>query len=86
MRAGSVTTVAYFVIGATMRTISASWSPSWRSPATGVAARQVSRLTCPDSTIIGIESVQAPNTPFIALMPPGPVVTMQTPGRSARRA
>ncbi len=69
-----------------MRTISASWSPSWRSPGTGVVARQVSRLTWPEMTSIGTESVQAPNTPFKALMPPGPVVTLITPTPPDTRA
>ena len=50
------------------------------APGTGVVARQVARLTCPETMIIGTESVQAPNTPFSALMPPGPVVTLSTGG------
>ncbi len=46
----------------------------------------VSRFTCPEITSIGTESVHAPNTPFSALMPPGPVVTLSTAGFSATRA
>lgn len=34
----------------------------------------------------GIESVNAPNTPFRALIPPGPVVTLRMPGVFAMRA
>ena len=40
----------------------------------------VSRLTCPEITTIGCESTYAPNTPFNALIPPGPVVTLTTAG------
>ncbi len=46
----------------------------------------VSRFTWPEMTSMGMESVQAPNTPFSALMPPGPVVTLTTPGMSLIRA
>ena len=46
----------------------------------------ISRLTCPETTTIGIESVQAPKTPFSALIPPGPVVTQTDAGQSRRRA
>ncbi len=35
----------------------------------------VSYLTCPEMTIIGIESNQPPTTPVMAFVPPGPVVT-----------
>ncbi len=44
------------------------------------ARMQVSRLTWPETMSIGMESVQAPKTPLRALMPPGPVVTLTTPG------
>src|SRR5579863_4865819 len=37
------------------------------------------RLTCPDTISMGVESSHAPATPVIAFVPPGPVVTMQTP-------
>ena len=36
-----------------------------------------SYLTCPDRISIGIESSQAPTTPVIAFVPPGPVVTQR---------
>jgi len=39
---------------------------------------QVCRFTWPDNTSMGMESVHAPNTPFNALMPPGPVVPTET--------
>ena len=47
---------------------------------------EVSRFTCPDRISIGIESVHAPNTPFSALMLPGPEVTFSSPGVFVIRA
>ena len=47
---------------------------------------QVSRFTWPEITSMGMESVQAPKTPLSALMPPGPVVTLTTPGWPVIRA
>ena len=35
---------------------------------------------------MGTESVQAPKTPFSALIPPGPVVTLRTAGVPVTRA
>ena len=75
---GSLTKTAYFVMPAAIRTMSTSWSPSWRSPSTSWQAMHVSRLTCPEITKSGTESVHAPKTPLSALMPPGPVVTFNT--------
>ena len=46
----------------------------------------VSRLTWPEITSRGIESVQAPKTPLRALMAPGPVVTLTTPTLPVTRA
>ena len=46
----------------------------------------VSRLTWPDITSMGMESVQAPNTPLRALTAPGPVVTLTTPTLPVTRA
>ena len=37
--------------------------------------RVVSNLGCPETTIIGTLSTHAPCTPFIAFVPPGPLVT-----------
>ena len=37
------------------------------------------RFTCPEITIIGVESSHAPATPVIALVPPGPDVTRTGP-------
>ena len=81
---GSVTITAYLVIGATSLTMSSSWSPSWRS-GRGVLRTVVSNLTCPDTTIMPIESVQAPQTPVIAFVPPGPVVTLTAARRFVSR-
>ena len=37
------------------------------------------RFTWPERKSTGVESSHAPATPVTALVPPGPVVTMQTP-------
>ena len=46
----------------------------------------VSVLICPEMTIIGMESSQASATPVMALVPPGPLVTLTTAGIPATRA
>ena len=76
---GSVTHTAYFVTGRAIATMSTSWSPSCRS-GTEYDDIIVSRFTCPDTTIIGSESTNAPNTPVSAFVPPGPVVTCTSAG------
>ena len=40
-----------------------------------LAGTVVAYLACPEKTSIGIESIQAPKTPVIAFVAPGPVVT-----------
>ena len=37
-------------------------------------------LTCPDITITGVESIKAVANPVMALVAPGPEVTIATPG------
>ena len=49
-----------------------------RRPILGQEAIVVSNLTCPEMTIIGMESSHAPMTPVSAFVPPGPVVTDTT--------
>ena len=58
----------------------ASWSPSCLKFLSEYDLTRVSFLTCPEIMIIGMESVNAPNTPFKALIPPGPLVTLTTAG------
>ena len=56
-------------------------STSWK------ASEPMKRLcTCPDSTTIGIESMNAVAMPVTALVAPGPDVTSTTPGRPVARA
>ena len=56
MSAGLSTNSAILVIGFTMATMSASWSPSCRS-GTPELARRVSRFTWPEITTMPMESV-----------------------------
>ena len=82
MSAGSRTVTAYFVIGRTIERMSTSCTPSCRIPSgSSVVASNIrsGRFTCPDTNSTGVESSQAPATPVTALVPPGPVVTMQKP-------
>ena len=75
--------------GLAMAMVGPSWSPSWRRPRTcrgSWKSMQVSRLICPERTIIGIESVKAPCTPLSAFTAPGPVVSMTTAGLPVMRA
>ena len=76
MVAGSVTIAAYFVTGRAIAMMSAFLVAELSAAAAQYEATIiVSRLTCPDTTIIGSESTNAPNTPVSAFVPPGPVVT-----------
>ena len=75
-----ITVFAIFVIGRAASTMLYSWSPSCRSFRCGQEVIIVARLICPDITIIGTESSHAPITPVRAFVPPGPVVTLTTPG------
>ena len=70
-------TLLYFVIGFINSWIFASWIPIYL-----VFEFAIKSLvsTCPDKTIIGIESIQAPITPVIAFVPPGPDVTDKIAG------
>ena len=85
MLAGSMTSAAYLVIGRTMSTIGASWSPSWRS-GRPLRATVVSLRTWPDTYSAGTESCHWPSTPVTAFVPPGPLVTQTTPGSPVTRA
>ena len=67
----------YFVIYLTISIIFISWSPNCLSPS--LPAPIVSVLIWPEITSTGIESVQAPYTPVMAFVPPGPLVTTETP-------
>ena len=65
---------AYFVMGSTDGVMSYSctpivriFKPLWRTV--------VSYRTCPDRTIIGMESIHAHKTPVMAFVAPGPEVT-----------
>ena len=71
---------AIFVIGRAASTMLYSWSPSCRNFRCGQEVIIVARLICPEITIIGTESSHAPITPVNAFVPPGPVVTLTTPG------
>ena len=84
MLAGSVTMTAYLVMGATMGVMSSSWSPSWRRGRPKERTR-VSRFTWPETTMSPRESVQAPCTPVMALLPPGPEVTFTAASRPVSR-
>ncbi len=64
--------------------MSTSWSPSWRS-GSAVLRTSVSHFTWPDTTTMPSESVQAPNTPVIALVAPGPAVTFTAARRLVSR-
>jgi hypothetical protein len=80
MVVGSVTITAYLVIGPTSRVMSTSWSPSCRR-GRSVLRTSVSHFTCPEMTTMPNESTQPPNTPVIAFVPPGPVVTFTAASR-----
>jgi len=66
-----------FTIGREMPTISVSWNAS--SPTRWLA-------TWPESTTMGIESIDAVAIPVMALVAPGPDVTSTTPGLPVARA
>ncbi len=72
------------MIGPAIARMSASWSPSWRKESFRWRI-EVSRLIWPETTTMPRESVQAPKTPFSALIPPGPVVTLTAASRPERR-
>ena len=82
MSLGSRMVTAYFVIGATMEQMSTSCTPSWRMPSglpETASNMRSGRFTWPETNKTGVESSHAPATPVTALVPPGPVVTMQNP-------
>jgi hypothetical protein len=66
---GSSRVTAYLVMPRTMGMISTSWTPLWRR---GRPARRSVRLTPPEMTSRGMESIQAPATGVIMLVAPGP--------------
>ena len=71
---------AYLHMQLTACTMSYSWSPMARMSTPDQRA-VLSKRTCPLMTIMGRESSQAPRTPVMALVPPGPLVTQQRAGR-----
>ena len=77
MSAGSITVTAYLVIGADHRD-DVDFLHAHLTDA-GVGPSRSARFAWPESTSIGVESSHAPATPVIALVPPGPAVTRQTP-------
>ncbi len=72
---GSITTVAYFVTGNAIPTMSVSWKASLPSSARG---------TLPVIATIGTESIIAVARPVTRLIAPGPDVAMATPTPSWR--
>ncbi len=72
IRAGSSTSAVHLAMVANTRAISSSWNAS-RS--------RSERATWPTSSSIGAESWAASWTPTLALVAPGPRVTMQIPGQ-----
>ena len=66
-----------FTIGREIPTMSVSWKASVPTMPLG---------TWPDSTTMGMESMQAVAMPVMALVAPGPEVTSTTPGLPVARA
>ena len=81
MLCGSVIVTAYFVTDCTMGTISTSCTPTCRTPSGVPSAWYIrsARFTWPEMKRHGVESSQAPTSPVMALVAPGPVVTSATP-------
>jgi len=74
--AGSSRVTAYLVMERTMGTMSTSCTPPWRR---GRPLSRSARLTWPEMKNSGNDSIHAPATGVMALVAPGPVVTMQVP-------
>ena len=84
MDSGSMTVIAYLVIGASEGDDVELLRSELADPR---ANRFMSaRLTCPEITRQGVDSSHAPATPVIAFVPPGPVVTSTTPRLFVTRA
>jgi hypothetical protein len=74
---GSSIVTAYLVIGFTISTIFNYWKPNCRGFPLWFLKSLV--WTCPDKNNTGVDYNQAAAQPVIALVPPGPDVTRQTP-------